>query len=233
MVVPGRLFLLLTVLVVVQSGTAQDQQPIKVDQAAAPAKGASLVAPPIPSQLPQPPRRPPLSRDAFAQMPSVEVVPLAADARLRPNDYDEPLESLVCCTHTYTFAHPASFDYPHFSAGCEVFETDGLIIHEGMRLVVAKDGHYQVSFTASAPAMPVTLRLQLQIVGSPPFTLTFPPIQVIPIKDNKGDYVAGSWQIRHAGFSPAFAQQFCTQQIKGDTCVIRIGTARFGSLPPS
>jgi len=246
-IIVKRLFLVFALLIVVRSGAAQDPT------VAPPAKSASLPPPPIPSQLPKAVRQPPQGKDAFAQMPTVEVIPLAADARLRPKDSDESLESLVSCTYTYTFANPASFDYPHFGTGCEIFETEGLIIHEGMRLVVVKDGHYQVSFTASAPAMPVTLRLQLQVMAmaSQPFSLTFPAITITPVKDQNGSYQAGSWQIRHSGFSLAFAEQFCRHQIECEgkswaesaepicrtgskkPCVIRIGTARFGSLPPS
>jgi hypothetical protein len=77
----------------------------------------------------------------------------------------------------------------------------------------------------------VTLRLQLAIADpyGVVYTVTLPPIAIQPASKNfEGNYVGESFQVRHAGHSPALAYHFADLEL---SCVSRHGTARFGSWP--
>jgi hypothetical protein len=54
------------------------------------------------------------------------------------------------------FDEPANFPLPKFGPQGEPLSEDGVVIHEGMRLVATQDGRYEVSFVATTRAMPVT-----------------------------------------------------------------------------
>jgi hypothetical protein len=113
--------------------------------------------------------------------------------------------------------------------GEHLFE-DGVVIYEGMRFTAAADGHYEVRFTVSVPAMPVTLRLQLVFVDNTgrSFVLTLPPISIVPERSFEGNYLGSSYQIHHLGYSRLLAPS-CTNLC--NCTILRQGTARFGSWP--
>jgi hypothetical protein len=97
---------------------------------------------------------------------------------------------------------------------------DGLLIYEGMRLTVFSDGTYDLSFTATVPDMPVTIRLQLWLQPPPPpdtpatilptcnnreYRITLPPIRLEPKVDARaGDPTANTFQVAHRGYSSLF-----------------------------
>ncbi|HEY1191958.1 MAG TPA: hypothetical protein VGE74_30285, partial [Gemmata sp.] len=63
------------------------------------------------------------------------------------------------------FHTPAFVPYPRFDLDGRPVPGDGLVIYEGMRLAVDPlTGKYDLTFTATVPAMPVKLRLQLVFV---------------------------------------------------------------------
>lgn len=98
-------------------------------------------------------KRPPAS-GAFSVLPRVETVPTQEEVA-SGTPRAEPLRS-----KGFTFDRPAHFPLPEFGRDGEPIDHLGLVIYEGMRFVVDRDGHYTVRFLASAPAMPVELRLQ-------------------------------------------------------------------------
>ena len=80
----------------------------------------------------------------------------------------------------HTFHHAARFTFPRFAQDGEQVDADGVVIYEGMRLTVNREtGIYDLSFTATTPPTPVTIRLQL--IFHPPeepeqsVRLTLPP----------------------------------------------------------
>ena len=128
------------------------------------------------------------------------------------------------------FNGPANFPLPKFGLCGEPHFDDGLVIHEGMSLLVAATGHYEVSFTTSAPDIPVTLRIQL-VLGDQlgrHLTLTLLPIVISPDRYFTGNYLGDPYQVTLRGYSKPLGLLFpslCNQS------VIRQGTARFGSWP--
>lgn len=105
------------------------------------------------------------------------------------------------------FHDAAHFPLPRFAADGTPLCLDGLLIYEGMRLTVYPTGAYDVSFTATVPDMPVTIRLQL-VLTEPAATaprvyrLTLPPIRLEPRADVKaGDPTANTFHVAHRGFS--------------------------------
>ena len=135
-------------------------------------------------------------------------------------------------TTSWTFDRPARFTLMEFGIHGHDYESDGAVIYEGMRLVVAPDGQYQVRFIASTPAMPVTFQLRVMTrskYGPSPIQLTLPPIVVPPYTNPNGDYEAAEWLVVHSGHSSALARAY--PSILWDRTT-RDGTARFGSLPP-
>jgi hypothetical protein len=142
------------------------------------------------------------------------------------------------------FEQAAHIPLPRFAPdGCPL-PAEGLLIYEGMRLAVYDDGSYDLSFTATVPDMPVTLRLQLvfETCAHDPSALrliTLPPIWMAPRRDAKlGDVDATTFHVAHRGYSSLFR---CDQQpllgllstgrrvITKDTPLYRVGTARFGT----
>jgi hypothetical protein len=131
----------------------------------------------------------------------------------------------------------ATFPLKEFGTCGEVYEEDGAIIHEGMRIVANERGDYLVRFNVSTPAMPVTLRLQLRM--NPPgagrrIALTLPAIEVWPLGSSPEFYKPAVYGVSVVGHSAAIAEHF--QKIRkispaqcGDWEILsRGGFARFG-----
>ena len=147
-------------------------------------------------------------------------------------------------TWAYRFKGAVHFPQPRFDdAGCR-FDAPGTAIYEGMQIVVASDGRYEVAFNATTPRIPVTLRLQLSVcvVGHEPIIVSLPAISMTPeYRDAESDYGGGNrvlsnnfqqnWHVRHVGFSPELASAVCLPGCQ--VMVQRDGVARFGSLPLS
>lgn len=125
------------------------------------------------------------------------------------------------------FHDPAHIAYPRFDIEGRPVPGDGLLIYEGMRLAVDPvTGKYDLTFTATVPAMPVTLRLQLVLVENKltgaqdpvtkawikvpdptarRYTLTLPPIRMQPPRDAvAGDPTPNTFHIAHRGYSSLF-----------------------------
>ena len=130
------------------------------------------------------------------------------------------------------FDQAASIPLPRFTAaGCPL-PTDGLVIYEGMRLVVYYDGGYELSFTATVPDMPTVLRLQLVFAdpglpdGPAAYRITLPPIRMAPGKDHVPGEVRGvTFNVSHRGYSSLLAPGGAALGKE----LYRVGTARFGT----
>ena len=146
------------------------------------------------------------------------------------------------------FHTPASIPYPRFDLDGRPVDGDGLIIYEGMRFAVdPKTGKYDLTFTATVPGMPVTLRLQLRLTHpndpQQTYTLTLPAIRMEPPRDRiPGDPEPLTFHIAHRGYSsllrdpnlaPAddLGKAICDPppHITCKWIVTRTGTARFGT----
>ncbi|VTR93983.1 unnamed protein product [Gemmata massiliana] len=156
-----------------------------------------------------------------------------------------PSKSIAWVKEFHTAAH---VPYPRYDlSGCPV-EGDGLLIYEGMRFAVdQKTGNYDLTFTATVPAMPVLLRLQLTLTspdGKQEYKLTLPMIRMEPPRDAKpGDPAPRTFHVAHRGYSsllfdpkqgiPPSQWDRQTATLKAtidNTWVItRTGTARFGT----
>lgn len=132
------------------------------------------------------------------------------------------------------FDQAAHVPLPRFSAeGC-VLPADGLLIYEGMRLVVYADGSYDLSFTATVPDMPVVLRLQLVFDRPDGPRITLPPIRMAPPRDAKpGDVDVNTFHVAHRGYSALFRpvgpKDTSRRGIDPTQSLYRVGTARFGT----
>ncbi len=158
----------------------------------------------------------------------------------------------------HTFHRAARFTIPRFGQQQQPLESDGLLIYEGMTLTVDKDtGVYDLSFTATSPPTPVTLRLQLQfandtypITRSYPIRLTLPPIFIDADSTRPGENAGTTLNVSHRGYTELFKQpqngelvldsssDIKTESgysamnpisINSNWKVVRVGTARFGS----
>lgn len=178
-----------------------------------------------------------LPKSAFPQLPTVSQVPTTFDANEHRTHHQALREIAGRCgilTKEFRFSAPAHFPYPRFGAVNDYYADDGIVIYEGMRLVVAQNGYYEVQFTATSPAMPVTVRMQLFVSDREKqfSTLTLPPILLNPQDSFEHDHAEhgnclhNTWQVRHIGYSPILAARFAILH-----AVVREGTARFGSLP--
>jgi hypothetical protein len=136
------------------------------------------------------------------------------------------------------FHDAAHVPLPRFTADGLAVCHDGLLIYEGMRVTVYKNGVYDVSFTAEVPDMPVTLRLQLVLQRPEKSThprgeyrLTLPPFRLEPKADARpGDPAANIFHVAHRGFSSALMEENPAQQlVQPGWQVTRVGTARFGT----
>ena len=142
------------------------------------------------------------------------------------------------------FHQAAHFPYPRFAADGSPFPLDGLLIYEGMRLTVYPDtGIYDVSFTATVPNMPVTVRMQLVFERTPldleGYRITLPPFRLEPKWDAKlGDVSAYTFNVAHRGYCSLFIPHRSSGLVIGGLPVVidecwrlsRVGTARFGTV---
>jgi hypothetical protein len=144
-----------------------------------------------------------------------------------------PREKVYPCA--WSFPGPARFPVPAFFpryAGQmpqdDTIERDAAVIHEDMSFLYNPAGDYEVRFLITAPAMPVTLNLQLEVgVGtlvlgaamapptvSPllgpdvPVSLTIPPVVLRPPSD--GDELHYSYLVTFRGTSLQLAERLGT-----------------------
>jgi hypothetical protein len=142
--------------------------------------------------------------------------------------------------YTYRFRGPANFPQPRFDDLGQPQYVQGTVIYEGMQLLVAHDGRYELTFNASTPQVEVTLRLNLTfcVSGEEPVCLTLPSVSLMPeyrsANQDLGTTTSVSsnfqknWHVRLTGYSVELAQAYQA----GKTIEIhRDGVARFGSLP--
>lgn len=141
------------------------------------------------------------------------------------------------------FSSAAFIEYPRFTLDGERVPGNGLIIYEGMQLVVDPDsGKYDLTFTVTLPEMPANLRLQLVFRNKTgeAYTLTLPPIRLEPKRDAKaGDPAGWTYNVSHRGYSTLFrtvkspvhraADGEHPAQITSAWTLSRSGTARFGT----
>jgi hypothetical protein len=124
---------------------------------------------------------------------------------------------------------PAFIPLPLFRANGEAFHDDGVVIYEGMRVVILEEGCYEVRFTVGIPRMPVTMRLQVMLHGDGTSVgLTLPPISLVPARGFLGNYTGCVYEVRQRGYSELLAKEY--GKMKNAT-VTRQGVARFGSWP--
>jgi hypothetical protein len=186
---------------------------------------------------------PPLIVQAFQRLPRVcPVIPCPCD----------PVEGSAYHPQVWVkeFHHAAHVPLPRFTLEGNPVQAEGLLIYEGMRLTVdPHTGNYDVSFTATVPNMPVTLRMQL-ILTNPvnpqdQYRLTLPPIRMQPPKDARpGDPTPNTFHVAHRGYSSLFLDERhwphaqrapvpadCRPQpaINCHWMLTRVGTARFGT----
>ena len=189
------------------------------------------------------PKSPPLF--PFWDLPKVTMISGSASCKF-PKQCT--LEECARKEHLFTWIHrfktAVHFPQPRFSDAGDRHDTPGTAIYEGMQIVVASDGRYEVAFNATTPRIPVTLRLQLSVcvVGHEPIMVSLPAISMTPeYRDAESDYGRSNrvlsnnfqqnWHVRHIGFSPELASAVC---LPGCLVVVqRDGVARFGSLPLS
>lgn len=149
----------------------------------------------------------------------------------------------ACCMWAYDFDSAAHFPLPRFDLCGQRLPAEGLVIYEGMRLRVnPKTGEYDVSFTATTPNTPATVRLQLVFtpkvgVGTGEYKLTLPPIRLEPAADARpGDPNAYTFHVNHRGESRLFRTDSWCAECPSPIidckcwCISRVGTARFGTV---
>ncbi len=183
----------------------------------------------------------------FLRLPKVSVVEecqtAAGDGKCDP-----------ACIWKHTWHTAAKFTVPRFDPAGEPMDGDALVIYEGMTLTVNQlTGVYDLSFTATHPPIPVTLRLQLAFVPPPerlaePVRLTLPPIRFDA--DNSTDTDGRTVRVHHRGQSDLFIKPrpipnsypYAARSTDLDPFhpqpddrykVVRLGTARFGSARTS
>jgi hypothetical protein len=208
-------------------------------------------------------RRPP--RDPFSFVPRVSVIRQRPPLRCRqgedmdedgqpdnpfyretPPEADWLRDDKDGRVWTYHFDLPARFPANKFGGACCGFEGEGVVIHEGMRMLAKTDGQYEIRLNLSAPPMPVTLRLQMLLYSHgarPPRTLTLPPIVLMPSDGDSFDddlakaYDPVSYLVAVRGYSQVIKEQQRPATPQGPPAsnpgyfalVKRTGVARFGS----
>jgi hypothetical protein len=183
----------------------------------------------------------PSLKDAFTHLTQVGLIPPAtpeegsvqtysAASSKRHRTLSDRIKDECLFHYESAWDGPAHFPLPRFGVNGERVDREGVVIYEGMRFLALPDGRYEVSFIASTPAMPVTLRLQLHVMDDKrrTFSLTLPPITIEPKKDFTGNYLGSTYRVRHEGYSRSVANAFGSLE---KSTIIRRGTARFGSWP--
>lgn len=138
------------------------------------------------------------------------------------------------------FPYAAHFPLPRFDQNLTPVGADGLVIYEGMRLVVDVDtGEYDLELTAAIPETPVTVRLQLVFtrhaaLGPTEYRLTIPPFRLEPDRTAQpGDPTTNNFHVHHRGYSSQLRSSIRTSDLPfladGTWEVTRVGVARFGT----
>jgi hypothetical protein len=217
-----------------QAPLAADKAP---DKSPAPAADKPLAPAPALNDA-GPPPGPVFCRtpDTFSHRPLVQRVPSLRDDRgatghgdlIEPPSLEVLAQASGLLLWKFRFDGAANVPIPVFGLQGEPDYEEGAIIYEGMRLVVAQDGRYEVRFNLSTPAMTTVLRLQLTVLdrAGRPVVLTLPPITAGYNDDFHKVFWRQQWFVYHAGHSDALAEAFA-----GLCSVSRSGTARFGSRP--
>lgn len=153
-------------------------------------------------------------------------------------------------TWSHVFHKAARFTQPRFDMYQQRLEGDGLLIYEGMKLTVDENtGIYDLTFTATAPPTPVTIRMQLHFQRNDgfiedPIRLTLPPIRIEADQKATND-VGTTLRVNHRGYSELFQSKDRADSSdfknhkdtptirKNNFTIIRTGTARFGSGFPN
>ena len=140
-------------------------------------------------------------------------------------------------TRAFVFDGPATFPYLGFLNRNTTIEREGFLIHEGMTVRIAEDGSFEIEFVATAPAMPVTVGLQIPFrVDGKAGTITLPPIRLNTTRLDRLDPDPTTYRVVHKGRHSLLARAFI-ERTNGQAVVFdelsRRGTARFGSGSPS
>lgn len=125
----------------------------------------------------------------------------------------------------FLFDRAAHFPWNRFGEDGPIEPEDAMVIYEGMQLVMFEDGQFLLSFLASTPPTPVTLRLRFIAqtdLGSR--QITIPPIRIEPDLAVDEPNQPGLWRVVHSGFAPHW-------KFVNPRTVERYGAARFGSIP--
>lgn len=156
---------------------------------------------------------------------------------LKPCDCDSTGSAPIAHYWVKDFHDAAHVPLPRFTIDGQAVCQDGLLIYEGMRVTVYRNGTYDVSFTAEVPHMPVTLRMQL-VLQRPAndkdhprseYRLTLPPFRLEPRADARiGDPSANIFHVAHRGYSSVLAESEPVR-VHSQWQVIRVGSARFGT----
>jgi len=134
----------------------------------------------------------------------------------------------------FVFLGPAMFPLPGFENDCPSLEADGAIIQESMNLRARDSGEFEVEFRVSAPALPVTLRLELDLHrGVEDFgQITLPPMVLDTENLQRDEEQGDTWRVVYHGYSRALARALDWCGLNKPTARIEItrrGAARFGS----
>jgi len=135
--------------------------------------------------------------------------------------------------HLFVFLGPAMFPLPRYQDFSPPFEDDGATIRESMNVRASDSGKFEVEFFVMAPALPVTLRLQLALHrGSEDLGLiTLPPIVLDPQQFRRDEQQGDTWRVVYHGYSRSLAQamDWCCLDTHDPIEITRHGAARFGS----
>ena len=154
------------------------------------------------------------------------TAPLPANPPLDCSATASDARSQVMTSTQFPFHEPAHFPLIQFGQDGEAQPEDGLTIEEGMRLDLFEDGRYLVYFQATAPALPVTVRLRfVAVTDQGPRQITIPPIRIAPDSDLADHNHPKRWRVVHFGVNGTGWVGVNPRDVK------RFGTARFGSLP--
>jgi hypothetical protein len=195
---------------------------------------APVADPPAPPPPPAPPATPAQTEkpkcSCDASMAACAASASSPFSRLPCVNPIDPCTKADCLTECkdktkiwkHTFHKAAQFPFPRFNQqGCQVPD-DGLLIYEGMTLTVDEStGNFEVAFVATAPQIPVVLRLQLAFynpklplpndpnyqssISSPYTRITLPPMRIeSDPKAKPGDITGNTVRINHRGQSDLF-----------------------------
>jgi len=173
----------------------------------------------------------PKIQDSFRIIP--DPIPLGALTDERR------LESAFQPAFVATFDDPCEFSYTGRGRYGELISRDTLFVYEGMRLAIAADGQYEISFVSETPRLPVVVRLQLQICEKVDGldmlrgTITLAPITLQADSTLDRHKPSQSYIVRRQGYSHLIGRLQLSEHSKAhrDFSIRRTGVARFGSIP--